>query len=403
MGLDRSRRTSGAGKHLAQCARATRHPPHWPASALPSPLVTHAQFPLRGRLAVHPSKQWRAKAAPPPRRPGRRSRAPGRSAPSGWRESPWHARRGRHEPAALFPAPAGAAPRRRHPLARRRARQPFVPHRGAQPAQRQLRCAVNQVTWSGASSTSQRSVRNQGDTIDLLQGGFARAAPCPARCRAGSGCRCGAPPRGCRRIGWRAMMSSRISSFRCRISPMARRPLKPVPRQCPQPRPARKRMPAPARRVMPESASSAASGSIVDRAVRAAHPHQPLRHDAVQGGDEAVGIDPHVDEAADDVEHVVGVHGGEHQVAGQRRLHGDLRGLRIADLADHDLVRVVAQDGAQAAREGQALLLVDRDLQHAGQLVFDRILDGDDLVLAVVDLGDRGVQRGGLAASRWGR
>ena len=71
-------------------------------------------------------------------------------------------------------------------------------------------------------------------------------------------------------------------------------------------------------------------------------------------------------EAADDVEHVVGVHGGEHQVAGERRLHRDLGGLRVADLAHHDLVRVVAQDRAQAAREGEALLLVHRDLQHAG-------------------------------------
>ena len=34
----------------------------------------------------------------------------------------------------------------------------------------------------------------------------------------------------------------------------------------------------------------------------------------------------------------------------------------------------------RAAGEGEALLFVDRNLQHAGQLVFDRILDGDDLV-----------------------
>jgi hypothetical protein len=62
---------------------------------------------------------------------------------------------------------------------------------------------------------------------------------------------------------------------------------------------------------------------------------------------------------------------------------------RVADLAHHDLVRVVPQDRAQAAREGQALLLVHRNLQHAGQLVLDRVLDGDDLVVPVVDLGDR--------------
>jgi hypothetical protein len=55
---------------------------------------------------------------------------------------------------------------------------------------------------------------------------------------------------------------------------------------------------------------------------------QALGDDAVEGGDEVVGVDAHVHEAADDVEHVVGVHGGEHQVAGERRLDGDLGGLR---------------------------------------------------------------------------
>ncbi len=59
----------------------------------------------------------------------------------------------------------------------------------------------------------------------------------------------------------------------------------------------------------------------------------------------------------------------------------------------------MAQDRAQAAREREALLLVHRDLQHAGQLVLDRVLDGDDLVQPLVDLGNRGVQRSGLAAA----
>jgi hypothetical protein len=30
------------------------------------------------------------------------------------------------------------------------------------------------------------------------------------------------------------------------------------------------------------------------------------------------------------------VHGGQHQVAGERGLDRDLRGLEVADLADHD-------------------------------------------------------------------
>src|SRR6185436_13009338 len=47
----------------------------------------------------------------------------------------------------------------------------------------------------------------------------------------------------------------------------------------------------------------------------------------------------------------------------------------------------------------EALLLVDRDLQHALEVVLDRVLDGDDLVLALVHFRDHRVERGGLAAS----
>jgi hypothetical protein len=53
------------------------------------------------------------------------------------------------------------------------------------------------------------------------------------------------------------------------------------------------------------------------------------------------------------------------QVARQRRLNRDLRGLGVADFADHDLVRVVTQNRPQAARKRQALLLVDRNLRDA--------------------------------------
>src|SRR3569623_3666416 len=133
------------------------------------------------------------------------------------------------------------------------------------------------------------------------------------------------------------------------------------------------------------------------RAMRAVHPQQALRDYSIKCRDEAVGVDDYVDEAADDVEHVVGVHGRKNKVSGECRLHRDLRGVGGADLADHDLVGVVAQDRTQGARERQALLLVDRNLQHARKLVFDRVLDGDDLVAAVVDLGYGRVQRGGFS------
>ena len=82
-----------------------------------------------------------------------------------------------------------------------------------------------------------------------------------------------------------------------------------------------------------------------------------------------------VGQAGDGAGGVVGVQGGQHQVAGQRGLDRDLRGLEVADLADHDHVRVLAQDGAQALAKVSSDPGVDLGLADAGQLVLDRVLD----------------------------
>src|SRR5258708_5865748 len=137
----------------------------------------------------------------------------------------------------------------------------------------------------------------------------------------------------------------------------------------------------------------------IDGAVRAIDPHQALRRYAVQGAHKTVRIQPHMQETADHVEDVVGMYRGEHQMSGQRGLHRDLRGFRIANLAHHDLIRVMAQDGSQAARKGESFLLVHRDLQDARKLILDRVFDGDDLVPAIVDFREDRVQRGGFSAA----
>ena len=126
---------------------------------------------------------------------------------------------------------------------------------------------------------------------------------------------------------------------------------------------------------------------------------EPLRKDAVQRGDEVVRLDAHVQEASKHVDYVVGVDGGEDEVSGERRVDGDLRGLRVADFADENLVGIVTQNGAQAAGEGEALFLVDGNLRDAANLVLDRIFDGDDLVFVALDLVERGVERRGLAGA----
>ena len=81
--------------------------------------------------------------------------------------------------------------------------------------------------------------------------------------------------------------------------------------------------------------------------------------------DEQERLDAHVGRRVTRADGVVGVQRREHEVAGERRLHRDLRGLEVADLADHDDVRVLAQDRAQGAREGQLDPRVDLRLADA--------------------------------------
>src|SRR5882672_5726524 len=72
-------------------------------------------------------------------------------------------------------------------------------------------------------------------------------------------------------------------------------------------------------------------GPVVLDAVRADQPNQALRQDRVQRGDEAEQVDVHVHEAADHVEYIVRVDGGEHEVTRERGLHCDVGRLRVAD------------------------------------------------------------------------
>src|ERR1019366_7814949 len=119
----------------------------------------------------------------------------------------------------------------------------------------------------------------------------------------------------------------------------------------------------------------------------------------VERGNEVVGFNAHVQEPAQHIDHVVGVYGGEDQVARQRRVDGDLCRFLIADFADQNLVRIVTQDGTKTAGKCQPLLFVHGNLRYAPNLVFDRVFDGDDLVFVALDLVERGIERRGLAGT----
>ncbi len=91
--------------------------------------------------------------------------------------------------------------------------------------------------------------------------------------------------------------------------------------------------------------------------------------------------------------------GRKHQVPRQRSLHRDLRRLLVADFANQNHVRVVAQYRAQPPRERQARLLRNLYLVDAAQLILHRVFDGNDFAVRVIDLVERGVEGRGLAAA----
>ena len=132
-------------------------------------------------------------------------------------------------------------------------------------------------------------------------------------------------------------------------------------------------------------------------AVRAQAAYQPLGDHADQCRPQQVRCHAEVDEAGDGAHRIVGVQGREHQVPGQRGLGGDLGGFQVTNLADHDDVRVLAQQGAHAVGEpqpdgGHDLHLVEGRLDQ-----FDGVLDGADIDLGPCAVLQGGVERRGLA------
>ena len=58
---------------------------------------------------------------------------------------------------------------------------------------------------------------------------------------------------------------------------------------------------------------------------------------------------------------------------------------------------ILPQDGPQAGGEGDADVVIDRNLNDAVDVVLDRVFGGDQLVLDDVQLAQGGVERGGFA------
>ena len=126
---------------------------------------------------------------------------------------------------------------------------------------------------------------------------------------------------------------------------------------------------------------------------------QALRHQGADGGGDQEGLDADVNQTGDGAGSVIGVEGGEDQVAGEGGVDGDGGGLHVADFPQHDDVGRLAQHGAQGDGKGQADGFADLHLVDAGEQILHRVLDRDDLAVRAVDEIQAGIEGGGLAGA----
>src|SRR5215467_1372985 len=87
-------------------------------------------------------------------------------------------------------------------------------------------------------------------------------------------------------------------------------------------------------------------------------------------------------------------------MAGEGGVDRNMRGLRVAYLADHDDIRVLAQERAHGGRETEPDLRLHLRLVYALDLVFHRVLDSEDLARRVVENGEHSGEGSGLSAAR---
>ena len=125
--------------------------------------------------------------------------------------------------------------------------------------------------------------------------------------------------------------------------------------------------------------------------VSLAAPDEALGEDGEKGAGDLVGFDRHFEEAGDGGGGVAGVESGDEAVAGEGGLDGERGGGGVADFAEHEDLRVLAEDGLEGAVVGELAVGRDFDLRDAGDEAFGRGLRGEMMEMPK------------LVAARWAR
>src|SRR6185369_5610227 len=93
--------------------------------------------------------------------------------------------------------------------------------------------------------------------------------------------------------------------------------------------------------------------------------------------------------------------GREYEVTSESSFDGDFSSFEVADFADENDVRILAQEGTQRGREVQTDLFLHLHLVDAEEIELHRIFRRHDVGVDRVQRLERGVERVRLTASGW--
>src|SRR6201997_213379 len=107
-------------------------------------------------------------------------------------------------------------------------------------------------------------------------------------------------------------------------------------------------------------------------------PHQSLRDKRLHHRGEKKGFHVHVEQTRDATYGIIRVERAENKVASHGRADCNVRRFNVANLTDHDHIRILSQNVTEAFGESQIDLRFHIDLRDTSNPIFDRLFDGND-------------------------
>ena len=124
-----------------------------------------------------------------------------------------------------------------------------------------------------------------------------------------------------------------------------------------------------------------------------------MRHDSADRGRNKKRLHAEINQTCNGRGRIIGVQRAEYKMASETGVGCDACSLEIANFADHNDVRRLAQDGTQRGRKSHADFGIHLHLIDPRHLVFDRFFDRNDFAVRFVDVIETGVKRGRLAGA----